>query len=139
MSVDTLIGKGIKFPLEPTESGGVAYSESIERINQSLFIIFETPKGSRLMMPDFGSNLYLYKFEPLDDILIEKLRNTITEDIRRWEPRINLLDIKFMDNDVARDNNILYVYITYKIINTNVIGNYVYPFNRDVYNMNSDN
>ena len=46
----SLLGRGPAFPYIKSDSGGLAYREDIDRINQSLFIIFETPKGSRLMM-----------------------------------------------------------------------------------------
>lgn len=133
-----LVGKGMRFPFEPSRSKGVARSDSIDRINQSLFIIFETHKGSRLMMPDFGSDLHKYRFDPFDEILIERIRETITEDVRKWEPRIIVQNIKFLDTAEARDNQILYISINYLIVNTHVRGNYVYPFRRDVYGMSEE-
>lgn len=135
---DSLIGKGMKFPFEPNSHNGVATSESIDRINQSLFIIFETPKGSRLNMPDFGSNIHLYRFDPFDNILLDNLKESISEDIRKWEPRISLEEIRFLDNSEARDNHILYISINYTILNGSIPGSYVYPYRRDVYDMSND-
>ena len=134
----TLIGKGIKFPYSATQQRGVEFSESIERINHSLFLIFETPKGTRLFQPDFGSDLYTYRFDPFDDILITKLRNTIMSDIQKWEPRVVVNDIKFYDSPEARDNHTLYVSIDYRIINTEVVGNFVYPYKLEVYDTSRD-
>lgn len=130
-----LIGKGMNFPFEPNSRGGVAKSEYLDRINQSLFILFNTPKGSRLMMPEFGSNLYQYRFDPFDNILLERMRETITEDIRRWEPRIIINSIKFLDSPESRDQQILYISIDYHIINTDVEGNFVYPYRKEVYDI----
>lgn len=137
-NLSKLIGKGIRFPFEPSSTSGVAKSDSIDRINQSLFILFETHKGSRLMMPEFGSDIHKYRFEPFDDILIERIRETIMEDVRKWEPRIVVQNIKFLDNAEARDNQILYISINYTIVNTHVRGNYVYPFHRETYNMSEE-
>ena len=110
--IKSLIGRGPKFPFEPSLSGGLSISELIARINHSLLIIFDTRKGSRLNMPNFGSTLYQYRFDPLDSILIEKIRETIYEDVKKWEPRI--------------------------ILNATVTGNFVYPFRRDVHTMSDD-
>lgn len=129
----SLLGKGPSFPYNKSSTGGLAYTESITRINQSLFLIFETPKGSRLMMPEFGSDLRKYRFDPLDTVLMEKVRFTITEDIKRWEPRISLTSIEFLADNDAIDNSILYVSINYRIINTTVSGNYVYPYKLSPY------
>jgi len=128
-----LIGKGLRFPYSATQNKGVAFSEEIERINHSLLMIFETPKGSRLMNPAFGSDLLKYRFDPFDDILLTKIRETITRDIEMWEPRIIITSIKFLDSDIAKDNSILYIYIDYRIINTETEGNFVYPYKLETY------
>lgn len=129
----SLLGRGPSFPLNKSDSGGLQYTEDIERINQSLFIIFETAKGSRLLNPEFGSDLRKYRFDPLDRALMEKIRYTITEDIRRWEPRITLTSIEFLADNLMIDNSTLYVSISYRIINTPVTGNYVYPYRMNTY------
>lgn len=129
----SLLGRGPSFPYKKSDTGGLASTEDINRINQSLFLIFETPKGSRLMMPEFGSDLRKYRFDPLDKVLMERIRYTITEDIRRWEPRISLTSIEFLADQTAIDNSTLYISISYRIINTDVIANYVYPYKLSTY------
>lgn len=123
-----IIGKGPAFPMTRSNTGGLATKEDTDLINQSLFILFETPKGSRLMMPAFGSDIHKYKFDPLDRVLMEKLRYTMTEDVKRWEPRISLTSIEFLATPETVDNNTLYVSISYRVINSTVVGNYVYPY-----------
>lgn len=129
----SLVGKGPSFPYNLSSIGGLSYSEGIERINQSLYLIFSTQKGSRLMMPEFGSDIVKYRFDPLDAVLMEKLRYTITSDIKRWEPRISLNSIEFLADDTAIDNSILYISISYNIINTQITANYVYPYQLGTY------
>lgn len=129
----SLIGNGPSFPYNLSSKGGLDYVSDIDRIDQSLFILFETQKGSRLMLPEFGSDIHKYRFDPLDQVLIEKLRYTITEDIRKWEPRISISSIEFLADNLAIDNSILYISITYNIISTNVSHNYVYPYKLEPY------
>lgn len=133
--INRLIGQGMHFPFKPNGGGGVDYNTSVERINQSLFILFSTEKGSRLLMPSFGSDLYKYRFELYDNVLLSKIRETIYADINRWEPRINIESVNFYDDDEARDNHILYISIKYKIINTEVRGSFVYPYKLEIYSM----
>lgn len=132
----SILGRGPSFPYNQSPTKGLAYTENIERINQSLFLIFETPKGSRLMMPEFGSDIRKYRFDPLDKVLMERLRYTITEDIKRWEPRITLTSIEFLADNQAIDNSILYISISYNLINTTVSANYVYPYKLGTYDTN---
>jgi uncharacterized protein len=125
---DALIGRGAKYPLNTDFSGGLEKSSSLERINQSINIILDTPVGQRLMLPDFGSRIQDLRFEPLDVVMIEQIDNYIREDLRKWEPRITILGIDFKDNPDLRDQSTLFVSIRYQVINTKVEGNYVYPF-----------
>lgn len=130
---NAILGRGPSFPYNKSSTGGLAYTEDIERINQSLFILFETPKGSRLMIPEFGSDIHRYRFDPLDKVLMERLRYHITNDIKRWEPRISITSIEFLADDEAIKNSILYVSISYHIINTAISANYVYPYKLSTY------
>lgn len=129
----SILGNGPAFPFNRSSSGGVKYQNDIDRINQSLYLIFSTEKGSRLNLPTFGSDLEKCKFEPLDDVLLERIKHIIIEDIRTWEPRISLIGIQFFSDSRAIDNSTLYISIEYQIINTNVTANYVYPFNIGTY------
>lgn len=129
----SLLGRGPSFPYNRSDSGGLEYTDDIQRINQSLFILFETPKCSRLMMPEFGSDLRKYRFDPIDRALMEKIRYTISEDVDRWEPRIALTNIDFLADSQAIDNNTLYISIDYRLINSDVVGNYVYPYKLQSY------
>lgn len=125
---NTLIGKGIKFRFNTDYKGGLELEESIARINQSLWILFDTRKGSKILQPDFGSSIHELRFDPLDAILLDQLEYHIRNDISAWEKRIEVISIDFQDSEELRENNTLIITINYKIINTNVEGNFVYPF-----------
>lgn len=132
-ALDKMIGSGIAFPLESSPINGMEISSSIERINQSLFIILSTRKGSRLMLPDFGSSLSTYRFDPYDKVLVEKIRETLFKDIAQWEPRISVTSINCTLDDVSVDSHTLYINLEYNIRNTDVSGNFVYPFKLSTY------
>lgn len=132
-TLNKLIGQGIKFPYFADQRGTISLSREIERINQSLFLLFETPKGSRLMLPEYGSDLYKYKFEPNDAILQEQIRYSVVDDVSRWEPRINVLDVSFYNDPHLVDNSVLYISVKYRVVNTDIEGNFVYPFKTETY------
>lgn len=132
-NLKSLIGSGMQFPFIPNNRNGVTSNDLVKRINQSLFIIFETPRGSRLMLPEFGSNINRYKFEPNDSILYDKLREEMLNDIRRWEPRIIVDNIEFYADHNTVDNNTLYIQINYTVINSETKGNFVYPYLKETY------
>lgn len=62
-------------------------------IAQSMRIILCTPCGTDLHRPDFGSNLYRYLDMPTEQAIPHVVRETV-DALRRWEPRIQLLEVK---------------------------------------------
>ena len=79
---------------------------NIELVKRDLLNHFNTPMGSRVMRPDFGTRIYELLFDPFDDYT----RNAIMEDVVRviqTEPRVELVDL-----DVYADQQALTVLIT---------------------------
>lgn len=132
-AVKEMIGKGLRFPLLPDELRNLQLTDGAERINQSLFMLFETPLGSRIMLPDYGTNLKNYRFEPNDDILVEALRQELYTAITKWEPRINIKNLEFYRDADDIDNNILYISLAYAVGNSSSTYNFVYPFRTEPY------
>ncbi|MBG6241327.1 MAG: baseplate protein [Candidatus Symbiopectobacterium sp. Dall1.0] len=62
-------------------------------IAQSMRIILGTPCGADLHRPDFGSNLYRYLDMPIEQAIPHVVRETV-DALRRWEPRMQLLEVK---------------------------------------------
>lgn len=53
------------------------------------------------MLPDFGTSLKKFIFEPNDSSVIEQIRNEIARAISIWEPRIAVQNIEVTNgNDV---------------------------------------
>ena len=133
MSVDFL-GKGIRFPLRfQSISGGTeistATSQAHEHIRESIIQILGTRLGERIMNPEFGSRLPELVFEQNDSVLRGLIRHYVIAAIERWEKRIVVIDVTF---DEPSDVNSLLVRIAYRIIQSQVEGNIVYPFHREL-------
>lgn len=128
-----MIGQGLRFPFLPDEYHNLQLTVESERINQSLFILFSTPMGTRIMLPDYGTNIKNYRFEPNDDILVEALRQELYTAINKWEPRINVKELKFYRDPDDIDNHVLYIALAYSIGNTSNTYNFVYPFQTEPY------
>jgi phage baseplate assembly protein W len=61
---------------------------------------FATPMGSRVMLPNFGTRIYEYLFDPFD----EYTKNAIIEDAVRVvqsDPRVSLVNIDVFQEDQA--------------------------------------
>jgi len=68
-------------------------------IAESIQTILSTPLGSRVMLPEFGSNLHLLIDKKVDDEWIIDFRRYVTDAIEKNEPRVflNKIDIKDID------------------------------------------
>ena len=129
------LGKGTRFPFEfQRRSGGVristATSSDHEHIRESILQILNTRPGERFMRPDFGSRVRDLVFEPNISVLKGLLRHYVIDAIRRWEKRVVMTSIEFVEDDGDRDSNVIRVRISYRLVNSPVEGSLVYPFYR---------
>ena len=70
----------------------------IELVKQDLYNHFMTPKGSRVMQPTYGCDIYSLVFEPLDDITRSDIETEILSVIEA-DPRVSLVDFELSDSD----------------------------------------
>lgn len=130
---DRKIGVGIKYPLQPsnTYKKDLAKVSSIYAINQSIYIILSTRVGERFFLPEFGTRLYEYLFEPNTYIVKDLVRDEILRCLKMWEQRIENIQVTVTDkND---EGNYLICTIDYKVKDTMETGSFVYPINTDIY------
>jgi len=122
------IGNGVDFPFK-YDKEGLDTNAGLELINDSIEMILSTCKGSRFFEPEFGSNLCKMAFEPIDELFFERLKIEVVDALRKWEKRIKIKRVELSDKDENLINNgIVYIKIFYSIRNTQIEGNYVYPF-----------
>jgi len=66
--------------------------EDFDDINQCIYIILATPKGSDPHRPEFGSDLWKYIDYPVDQAIPNVIREAI-DAITTWEPRVEIVKI----------------------------------------------
>jgi len=84
------------------ELGNLEVVKTTDVIFENIYNILKTPKGSYPWEPSFGSNLFSYLYEQLDDILLESAQSELTSDILRWENRAEGLSIELTKNTVKK-------------------------------------
>ncbi len=136
MNLDFL-GKGLKFPFQFQRRSGGAKISTVSshehaHIHESILQILGTRPGERFMRPEFGSRLKDLVFEQNDEVLKGLVRHYVIDAIERWEKRVIITSVQFDDTPLHKDQNLLLVRINYQVIQTQVEGNLVYPFHRDI-------
>lgn len=78
------------------------------------------------MRPEFGCHIYELVGEANTAALRAMVREKVREALVRWEPRIDVLDVR-VDSPEEQKNR-LNIWIDYRIRSNNAFFNLVYPF-----------
>lgn len=73
---------------------------NIDLVKRDILNQFATPMGSRVMLPNFGTRIFEFLFDPFD----EYTKNSIVEDAVRVvsdDPRVELVDIDVFQEEQA--------------------------------------
>jgi phage baseplate assembly protein W len=82
----------------------------LNAIRNSLKNLFNTIPGERILLPDYGSDIRNYVFEPMTEILGKTIGDEITSAIGKWEPRVNLNSVDITgDPDLNEYTIVLYL------------------------------
>ncbi len=87
------LGAGWTFPVQADDSGGISLSTRERDIAEAMRIILLTPKGERVMRPEFGCQIHTLIFAPNDATTTGLACYYVSEALAMWEPRIRVLDI----------------------------------------------
>ena len=120
------LGKGWSFPVKFNKAlHSLETTTGNNDIMASLEILLGTIHGERHFHPSFGCDLNFIAFEKLTLSLETKIKDIIDTAILRFEPRINLEDVKF-EQDIEK--GIVFIHIFYEIKSTNSRTNMVFPY-----------
>ena len=84
----------------------------IELVKQDILNHFNILKGEKLENPNFGTNIWLYLMDPLDD----ETRNAVIEDVEEivnYDPRIEMDSIEVNDYEQGLQVKVSILYYLY--------------------------
>lgn len=108
---------GIKYPFqnESDDNRYVDLNESyIDKMRSELLHIIFTPKGQRYRMPDFGTNLIKYIFEPNDESTWAGIKSEIKEQVAKYLPKVNFKNISIYKDE--ENENRVFADISYTVL-----------------------
>ena len=79
------------------------------------------------MRPEFGCGIHDLVFEPNTAALRGLVQSKVREALIRWEPRIDVLDVRVEHRRPTQRNRLL-IRIDYRVRANNAFFNLVYPF-----------
>jgi phage baseplate assembly protein W len=94
---------GLNFPFRDSNKGD--YLEltqyQSQEVRADLIHLLMTRKGSRYYLPDFGTRLYEFLFEPLDGITFHAIESDIRDSVNRYMPNLLINSITIVPADLA--------------------------------------
>lgn len=121
------IGRGWTFPVLFNKPRGVVeMSEDVKDIDESLWILLNTAKGERVMLPDYGCDLRSILFEPMSTNNITILKDLVQQAINQYESRIEVLKLEVLTDELLEGK--IKLAIDYRVRSTNSRYNIVFPF-----------
>tara|TARA_R110000824_G_scaffold217131_4_gene403673 strand:- start:3678 stop:4184 length:507 start_codon:yes stop_codon:yes gene_type:complete len=96
---------GIAFPFADSDSGFFLKTTDTptEEVKTDLIHLILTRKGSRYFLPDFGTRLYEYIFEPMDSMTFQAIDSELRDVIEKYIPNVVVNEIKIDTLEDARD------------------------------------
>ncbi len=122
------LGAGWAFPVGVDARGRVALARHERDIEEAIRIILLTPRGQRVMRPEFGCQIHELIFAPNDATTAGLASYYVEEALGRWEPRIRVQEVaaRTDPDDAGR----LLIDIRYEIKATHDSRSLVFPFYR---------
>ena len=104
----------IDFPFKDSKKGFYFELTQTDRdaIRSDLLHLLLTNKGERLYLPDFGSDLKKYIFDPNDSITHEEIRDSLNNSISLYIPNLIINSIEFRSEEIEE---LIVVVLTYTV------------------------
>ena len=110
-------GIGIKIPFDRSTGINITYNtKDSTRINLLNFLL--TGTRERIMNPNFGSPIRNQIFEQITNNSIKNIEDILYNYIKTYFPQI-----KLNKQEISSEDNSIYIYLEYEIINTNINDN----------------
>jgi phage baseplate assembly protein W len=120
------LGAGWAFPVGVDARGGIGLARQEQDLEQAIRMIVLTPKGQRLMRPDFGCHIHELIFAPNSAATAGLAAHYVEDALAMWEPRIRVLEVTAGPD--PEDASRLLVEIRYEIKATHDRRSLVFPF-----------
>ncbi|MGZ8378427.1 MAG: GPW/gp25 family protein [Gemmatirosa sp.] len=122
------LGTGWAFPVGVDARGRIALSRRERDVEEAILMILLTPKGQRVMRPDFGCQIHDLIFAPNDATTAGLAAYYVEDALAMWEPRIRVLEVNAGPDPQAQER--LLIDIRYEIKATYDRRALVFPFYR---------
>ena len=97
---------GVNFPFRESYVGKYldVSDTTEEEVRSNLIHLLLTKKGYRYYLPDFGTRLYEYIFEPLDGPTFSEIEGEIRDSVEKYMPGVQIINISITDASLGEED-----------------------------------
>ena len=109
---------GIKFPFTKDNNDEIFLDLNqnfVDKAKSDMFHAIFTPKGQRVRMPDFGTDLIKFIFEENTKTTWDKIRDEITAVTEKYVPTVNVTDVELYTE--CEDDHQVFVTVKFTVTN----------------------
>jgi len=122
------LGTGWAFPVGPDARGRIGLISGVKTVEQAMLMVLMTPRGQRVMRPEYGCQIHELIFAPNDASTLGLASYYVHEALTIWEPRIELQDV---DADIDPDHpERIVIRVRYRMRSDHSEQSLVFPFYR---------
>lgn len=118
-------GIGIQVPFNGTTGLNITYTTK-DAVKSNILNFFLTGKRERVMNPIFGAGIREQLFEQIVQGTVQNIEDIIKFGLSDYFPQVKLNKLNV---DASPDQNLIQVYFSYSIINTNIQDEILINFN----------
>jgi uncharacterized protein len=123
-----ILGSGWAFPPGVDARGRIALARQERDVEEAIHMILLTPKGQRVMRPEFGCRIHELIFAPSNATTIGLATYYVEEALGMWEPRIRVERVTARPD--PDNTGRLLIDIRYEVKATHDSRSLVFPFYR---------
>jgi phage baseplate assembly protein W len=109
-------GVGIKIPFDGPTGLNITYTTK-DAVKSNILNFFLTGKKERIMNPIFGAGIREQLFEQITQGTSQNIEDIISFGLQEYFPQIKLNTLSV---SASPDENVIQVYFSYSILNTNI-------------------
>lgn len=94
-------------------SGGLLLALDYAAVASSIDNILRTMRGERVMLPEFGSDIDGVLFDNIDEMMADRISDSIKESITVWDPRVTVVGVTMTPN---YDSHYMEVQVQFRIL-----------------------
>jgi phage baseplate assembly protein W len=100
-------GINIKFPLKDDPEKNVLFKQNFvskDALLSNLLLLLLTDTGERFYMPDYGTNLKKFIFEPKDNTTQTDILEDVKKSVSRFMPEVTITNVRFYGDGIDEQN-----------------------------------